>query len=183
MKEGGTTMGQIKETTQRAKLFFALLASSTDVLDKTVKRLAMDFSPVETISPVVPFTHTTYYEKEMGQNLLRQWIGMTLPIFVTEVPALKRYANRLEEIFAENRQRRVNIDPGYVMLSKVVLATTKDYDHRLYIGNGIFAEVTLHYRRQGGWEAWPWTYPDYRTDHAMKFFSDVRSRLGVESSL
>lgn len=170
-------MGQVKANVAKVKLFFGLLAASEELLDAVRKRLEMDFSPLEVQSPPIAFVHTSYYEREMGANLLRQWVSTTAPMDMTDLVGIKLFTNELEMLWCEGEQRRVNIDPGYVGLAKVVLATTKDYDHRLYIGRGIYEEITLHYRRPQGFVAWPWTYPDYCTEEALRFFTEVRERL------
>lgn len=71
-------------------------------------------------------------------------------------------------------QRPINIDPGYVHRYKVILATTKDHSHRVYIAEGIFGEVTLHWH-QNRWTAWPWTYADYQSEAAQAFFVKARA--------
>jgi uncharacterized protein DUF4416 len=79
-------------------------------------------------------------------------------------------------VFAgRGRQRRINLDPGYIDLAKLVLATTKDQQHRLYLGQGIYAEVTLRFTG-GRFVPWDWTYPDYRTAEYLAFFDAVRQR-------
>lgn len=170
-------MGDIRTEPRVGKLFFALLADSHDLIAEVRHRLELDYSPVETASDPVDFTHTRYYEGEMGPGLIRQWIGTQQPIFLPELVGTKRYTNQLEQFHGRDGRRRINIDPGYVTLSKVVLATTKDYDHRIYVRDGIYEEVTLHYRRSDGFRPWPWTYPDYQTDIALEFFRRVRSHL------
>ena len=75
--------------------------------------------------------------------------------------------------WAVGQRRRVNLDPGYVSLSKMVLATTKDYSHRIYLGQGIYAEVTLHYRH-GAFHPWEWTYPDYASQRYLDIFGHIR---------
>jgi hypothetical protein len=167
-------MGAVKQNEPRGKLFFGLLAGSENLLSAVRERLSMDFSAIVAASPVLPFDQTDYYSQEMGEHLLRQWVATEVPIHVRELVAIKHYTNSLERLYAQGEKRQVNIDPGYLTLSKVVLATTKDYDHRIYIGRGIFEEVTLGYRRRSGYEPWPWTYPDYRTDAAKEFFRTVR---------
>ncbi len=74
-------------------------------------------------------------------------------------------------------RRRVNLDPGYLIASKLVLATTKDFAHRIYLGQGIYGEVTLNYRRGQGWQPHPWTYADYRSPLALEFFALVRKEV------
>jgi hypothetical protein len=159
------------------KLFFGLIAANDSWLERARARLAYEFSAITITSPVLPFNLTSYYEKEMGGGLLRQWVAVATPIRPEMLVEIKRHTNRVEGVFAETNHRRVNIDPGYVSLSKVVLATTKDYAHRIYVGKGIYEEVTLLYRRGEGFVAWPWTYPDYRLPEARQFFLEVRQSL------
>lgn len=174
-------MGEIREGSQRAKLFFGVLAPSESACEGLEKRLALEFSPIEARSRFIAFDQTHYYEKEMGPDLVRRWVSVANPISVTELVAIKRFTNTLEQLFARDGRRTINIDPGYVTLGKVVLATTKDYDHRLYIGSGIYEEVTLRYRRtSAGFEPWPWTYPDYSTPEALEFFKHVRDLLAMD---
>lgn len=158
-------------------LFFGLLAGGEEILARVKKRLALDFSPIVHESAVVAFNQTDYYEREMGAGLRRQWVAVEQLAHPAELVDCKLYTNRLEQLFALAGKRTVNIDPGYVSQSKVVLATTKDYAHRIYVGRGIYEEVTLVYRRGGGYEPWPWTYPDYRSAAAREFFLEVRRRL------
>ncbi|MCX7625545.1 MAG: DUF4416 family protein [Candidatus Sumerlaeaceae bacterium] len=163
------------------KLFFGLIATDEAWLEQARARIAYDFSPISKFSKVLPFDQTTYYEKEMGIGLVRQWIAVKSLVCPEQLVEIKRYTNRLERHFSEDGNRRVNFDPGYVSLSKVVLATTKDHAHRLYVGKGIYEEVTLHFRRGVGFVDWPWTYPDYRTDEARQFFLEVREELLQQS--
>jgi hypothetical protein len=111
----------------------------------------------------------------MGEDLIRLYVAFDSLRGIAELAAVKHTTNRLESRWAAAPgQRRVNLDPGYVDLAKVVLASTKDYTHRLYIGAGIFAEVTLHYR-QRGFQPWEWTYPDYRLPVTLAFFNQLRA--------
>jgi hypothetical protein len=170
-------MGEIHQQQPGVKLFVGLLAANEELLQMARRRLALDFSPVDHESPVIPFTYSDYYNEEMGDTLLRQWISLTEPIHITELPGIKIFTNRLETLYSREGRRAINIDPGYVTLGKVVLATTKDYDHRLYVRDGIFEEVTLHYRRTKGFLPWPWTYPDYKCETALEFFQQTRRIL------
>lgn len=141
-------------------------------------RIEKDYSPLDLATNPMLFDHSAYYEPEMGPNLLRQWISMTQPLLPTELVGVKLDTNRLEGLWATaGGKRSVNLDPGYITQSKVILATTKDYDHRIYVADGIYEEVTLHFRRPAGFEPWPWTYPDYKTQTAIDFFNAAREKL------
>lgn len=124
-------------------------------------------------SVVMPFDHTDYYTTEMGQNLKRCIFAFEELIDPSKLPALKGWSNYLEQDWAVDSQRRVNIDVGYISLGKLVLATTKNHSHRLYLGEGIYGEVTLCFVR-GHFEPWPWTYPDYASPKYRKIFDEIR---------
>jgi len=161
----------------KVKLFFGLLFPDEEILARTEKRIINDYGDIDLQSTIVPFDKTTYYENEMGQSLLRRFISIVNLIDPGELPTIKIQTNLLEKLFARPEgSRQVNIDPGYLTFSKVVLATTKDYNHRLYLGKKIYGEVTLHYK--GGEKSfcpWEWTYPDYREQMAIDFFNELRN--------
>jgi hypothetical protein len=126
-------------------------------------------------STPMPFTQTTYYEREMGSNLTRLYIAFDPLINIAALATVKHLTNQFEARWTTPQgQRRVNLDPGYLDLAKVVLASTKDHSHRLYIGDGIFAEVTLRYR-QHTFQPWEWTYPDYCVPATLTFFQQLRA--------
>lgn len=124
-------------------------------------------------SEVMDFTFTGYYDKEMGAGIKRQFVSFTRLILPEQLPVIKLLTNKIEQDLALKGKRRVNIDPGYLSLAKVVLATTKDYSHRFYLGQGIYGEVTLTYAR-GKFSSFPWTYPDYQTQSYQQFFGEIR---------
>ncbi len=170
-------MGQIT-TPHPVKLFVGMLAARTDLFEISQAELAGKFGPIDAVGEVLPFDFTDYYEAEMGPGLMRKFIGFERLINPKELVPAKLFANDLEERIAErfgSRRRIINLDPGYVSLSKLVLASTKDYSHRVYLGDGIFAEVTLHFAR-GRFNPWPWTYPDYKTDAYCRFFEAIRKQ-------
>ncbi|MFH1369206.1 MAG: DUF4416 family protein [Elusimicrobiota bacterium] len=159
-----------------AKLFIGIIASSQEILSSAEKAIEEKWGAIDVKSAVVPFGFTDYYEKEMGKGLLRRWISFEKPVNPDELADIKLQTNGIEGKYAENSQRRVNLDPGYVELSKVVLASTKDFSHRIYIGKGIYAELTLLYKAKD-FTALPWTYPDYQSPEAKKFLFACREKL------
>jgi len=188
-------MGAIVEP-KPVKLFVGMLAGRPEWLDAARETLVRRFGPADLESPRVPFGWTNYYAREMGEGLLRQFLAFERLIAPDEIVEIKRATNAMEDELARghggvckangdsppngNRGtvpiRPVNLDPGCLSLSKVVLATTKDYSHRLYLGRGIYAEVTLHFHK-GRYEPWEWTYRDYRTEEYQAFFLDARRTL------
>jgi len=172
-------MGTIHEP-EPVKLFVGMLAAKHEWLAEAETVLVGHFGPVDLASDVWPFTQTDYYREEMGERLLRKFLGFERPVRPDDLVEVKHVTNDIETDLARKVEdgpaRPVNLDPGYLDLSKVVLATTKDYSHRVCLGRGIYAEVTLHYHH-GKYEPWEWTYPDYRTAEYGRFFLALRERL------
>lgn len=128
-------------------------------------------------SEIIPFKHTTYYNKEMGENLLRQWVVFEKLVYPDILVDLKHKSNEIEkDLLNETGGRKINIDPGLISLSNVILASTKNYAHRIYFGKGIYAEVTLIYKDHL-FRPLEWTYPDYRETAAIEFFNETRMIL------
>lgn len=155
-----------------------MIAADTRLFAEAETALTERFGVVDLRSDVLPFDFTTYYHKEMGAPLFRQFVAFKQKIDPSLLPDVKRWTNELEERFADVRDnqihRRINLDPGYVTAAKLVLATTKDHAHRLYLRDGIFAEVTLTFRDKS-FQPMDWTYPDYRTAEYIAFFNAVRA--------
>lgn len=146
-----------------------VLASDQALLASAEQALTGFFGPVASRSEAGPFAHTRYYAAEMGETLWRQFLVFEQLRPAEELADWKLAANALEQEAGLNAQggRRVNLDPGYLAPGKLVLASTKNHEHRIYLRNGIFAELTLRICRRR-FAAWPWTYPDY--DAARPFF-------------
>ncbi len=175
----GRAVGEIRTVIPPAKLVFGLLVTSDAVRKECLARLESAFGTIDHQTRVEPFKFTDYYFDEMGEVLYRQYVSAESLVEIGNLPQIKHQTNRIEiEMMRVDergrRGRQVNIDPGYLVQSKLVLATTKDYDHRLYLADGIFAEVTLHYRRPDGFQPFPWTYPDYARREVCDFFNTVR---------
>ena len=173
-------MGAVRPA-QPGKLFVGLLAGEEHLFDDAGQALQEEFGAVDLVSPVWPFAASDYYRDELGDSVLRRFLFFEELIDIERLPDIKNRTNRIERDLCDrlhrlHDRRPVNIDPGYMALSKLVLATTKDYSHRLYLGEGIFAEVTLRYHG-GRWRPWPWTYADYAADTYVAFFADARDRL------
>lgn len=175
-------MGMVRPPTQ-VKLFCALLLAPSVSRSDVETVLAQTFGTTTLCSTPMPFTQTVYYQREMGDGLTRIYLAFESLISIVELAAVKHTTNRLEAIWAtEEGQRRVNLDPGYLDLAKVVLATTKDYTHRLYIGAAMFAEVTLRYQNKS-FQPWDWTYLDYRLPTTLAFFNQLREQYKAQLRL
>jgi hypothetical protein len=142
--------------------------------------LVREWGPIELASEPFAFTETDYYQEEMGAGLVKQFWAFEQRIDPAELPRCKLQTNALEAAYAKLRRhgeaRPLNVDPGTLSLSKLMLASSKDHAHRVYVGRGIYAEVTLHFSR-GAWQPQPWTYPDYRRPDYAEFFTRCRELL------
>jgi hypothetical protein len=161
------------------KLIASILAGKAGLLAETVRELAMRYGAPDYVSEVLPFEYTNYYAAEMGPSLVRRFVAFDGLIRPEELPAVKRYTNTLEEKFLEGGARRVNIDPGYMALQHFILATGKGFSHRPYIGQGIYADLTLVYRKET-YCPLEWTYPDYRSERTIGMLNGLRKRYSIQ---
>ena len=161
---------------QKIFLISAICAQNQELLQDSLLKLEKEFGQVLLTSEHFAFQHTNYYEKEMGPGLVKQYFAFTEKIDPSEIAEKKRISNDLETHFAQNGERSVNIDPGYVEVPKLVLATTKNFSHRIYLSRGIYGDVQLFWQK-GAFQSNPWTYPDYKDPIALNFFTLVRNKL------
>jgi hypothetical protein len=162
----------------RVKLIAGVIFAEDEMfLEKPLNMMAARYGPIDCRSEVIKFIHTDYYNEEMGDELFRQYVSFEKLIIPGELPGIKHFTNDLELRFSrpgcKGPLRRTNIDPGYLELSKLVLASTKNFSHRIYLGDGIYGEVTLIYRGNRFTDL-EWTYPDYKTEFAKSFLIRVR---------
>lgn len=132
------------------------------------------YGPLRSISEARPFGHTQYYRDEMGDDLKKCYVAFAQWIDPAELPNIKCRTNELELQWQQDGRRRINLDPGYIEAAKLVLASTKNFSHRIYIGAGIYGDVQLVWRA-GHFCVNPWTYPDYREPETVLFFEQVRN--------
>lgn len=165
-------MGIAKQP-QPVKLIASLFAGRPMLLEASRRRLEEAFGPTDYQSEQLPFDHTDYYTPEFGPNLVRTILAFERLVDPGSLATIKRRTNDLETEWQVEGRRQVNVDPGYVSLSKLVLATTKNHAHRIYLTDGIYAEVTLHYR-DGAFQGFPWTYPDYASPPYRALFGEIR---------
>jgi hypothetical protein len=162
-------------------LFLAAFSRYDGALRWAQQQATRHWGPAALISDVFRFDQTDYYAQTMGTDLKKVLLVFERLISPTSLVEIKHQAGRWE---AEYRRRSawpeprpLNLDPGYLTEAKLVLATTKDRDHRLYLDRGVFAEVTLYYQRGRGWLARPWTYPDYQSPAYHQFLNRCRVYL------
>lgn len=167
--------------------FYAIFGQTAESLAWAREQIEQHWGDIAISSPEFHFDQTSYYEKEMGSELRKQLVVLENLDQPEWLPPAKLQSNSWEEeylkqtVVPEDKKvdRPLNIDPGYVTLAKLVLATTKDRDHRLYLGQGIFAEVTVHYK-YGGWKTDRWTYPDFQTPEYHAFLDLAREHLKMK---
>jgi len=172
-------MWQLKEP-KPVKLIIAILAADHQCLHAAVETIDDKFNGTDLVSDIWPFDKTDYYQDQTGPNILRQFVSIEKLIRPGKLAKIKHRTNKLEQKLAARLSlplpRPVNLDPGIIEPSKLVLATTKNYSHRIYIGKRIYAEVTLVFDK-GVWRPLEHTYPDYRQQCYFDFFTKVRARF------
>ena len=172
-------MWKLKEPNP-VKLVIGVLAANYQCLHSAADILTDKFGHADFSSDVWPFDKTDYYKDQTGPRILRQLFSFEKLIDPGKLAKIKIRTNKLEQKLAKTLSlplpRPVNLDPGVIEPSKLVLATTKNYSHRIYIGRKMYAEVTLIYDK-GKWCPFEYTYPDYQQQYYFDFFSKVRERL------
>jgi hypothetical protein len=167
-------MQKVKTIPRPVKLFVGMLSNDIPLFEKLKKELGSVFGPSDMESPVWKWEFTDYYTKEMGAGLKRQFIFFQRLIPPESIAEVKLKTNEIERHYLnEHGGRRINLDPGYLDLAKIVLVSTKNYSHRIYLHNGIYAEVTLIYK-DDTYQPLPYTYPDFRTEEYLQLFKKAR---------
>lgn len=165
------------------KLLVALLTSDLQIMEEVERRLSAAYGGVEDRTEIFLFTFPGRFQREMGENLKKRIICFERLMPVEDLPEVKKLTNDLEweyqEHLQERSRRKINLDPGYLTLSKVLLASTRNYSHHVYLKNGVYGELLLRFHR-GALRNLPWTYPDYRTHLAHSFFTKVRERYHAQ---
>lgn len=156
------------------KLVISVLARHAGLLPLARTHLASAFGPVDHTGALMPFGHTRYYARELGDQPMRQFLAFERLIDPADLANIKLLTNALEATWSDRQGRSVNLDPGYLTLARLVLATTKDFAHRIYLAGGIYAEVALLYR-EGDFRPLPWTYPDYASEPCLAEMRAIRA--------
>ena len=158
-----------------AKLVVGVVLRESDDLAAIAGPLAEAFGPPDLVSPWLPFDYTDYYVPEMGGPLRRRMFAFRALAVHDGLPEIKEATNALEDRFSQDGKRRFNLDPGFVTRERLVLATGKNFTHRIYLGKGIFADLTLMYTG-GDFQPLPWTFPDYADAPLRTFIRQARNR-------
>jgi len=172
-------MGGISSS-EPVKLFVGMISRDEGLFDENRSRLVRRCGPVDIASEIFDFDYTEYYRDEMGEGLKRRFISFERLMDPADIASIKLHTNSIEdETASAPGRRRVNLDPGYLELSKIVLASTKNFSHRIYLHSGIWAEVTLQYVH-GGFRTLPWTFPDYGGGRYDGFFRELREKYHAQ---
>ena len=184
-------MGEIVSNPQLVKLFIGMLSQEISLFNKLKEDLKEIFGPIDLESPIWEWRHTDYYSKEMGSVLKRQFIFFRKLINPGVISEIKLKTNELEKQYLYPStsplskggqrgvgRRRINLDPGYLDSARIVLVSTKDFSHRIYLGNGIYGEVTLIYSGNA-YQVLPYTFPDFRTQEYQDIFKKAREMYKI----
>ncbi len=166
----------IPKKPDKAKLVVGCIMNDKALIETLFPLLEDTFGPVDMISRWLDFVYTNYYYEEMGMPLFRKVFTFKRLIEQDELALIKEKTNKIETKFMTDEKRSVNIDPGYLVSSRFILATGKEYSHRIYIGHKMYADLTLMYSKKEGFKTLEWTYPDYASQSMMSFLSKVRDK-------
>ena len=157
---------------KKAKLFANIITASGELALSAEVALVKKYGDIDFKTAKIPFAHTEYYGG-MGRELFRIFLSFRKLVRREDIVAIKLFANRLEKRISEKGKRAINIDPGYLTLSNVYLASCKEYFHRAYLRDGVYLENEYRFVARR-YEPWDWTYPDYRSREYLDFFHGVR---------
>ena len=155
------------------KLISSLFTARKALIDRVISELEGLLGPADWISPALLFDRTRYYEKEMGWPLHRRFISFQKLVRPEDLIQIKLTTNDLEKRYLRDGKREVNIDPGYISLERLVLATGKNYTHRIYLSRGVYGDLTLVFRK-GTFTPLQWTYRDYADPEIIRYFNGIR---------
>lgn len=160
---------------EKEKLVIGVLYSTHGLKTKLVEILTAEFGTADYVSDDLDFSFTDYYNSEMGEEIKRFFVSFSTLVDPSRLAEIKLITNSIEQQFAYEGDRKVNLDPGMLSVERFMLATTKNNGHRIPLHSGIYAEVTLMFvRRQ--FQSLPWTYADYRSDEYQRILAEIRKK-------
>jgi hypothetical protein len=162
-----------------AKLVMSVFMKEKPLFETVFPLLETIGGPVDLVSRWMDFDFTDYYHREMGHPLFRRILAFKPLVNQADLADIKQATNDVEQQFAEDDRRRINIDPGYLVPSRFVLATGKDFAHRIYIGKNLYADLTLMYIHKQ-FKPLDWTYPDYQSPEILRFLEQVRDKYQLD---
>lgn len=160
-----------------AQLVVSVLSSRlTQLWPDLERQMQTRWGQLDFVSDPFPFTQTSYYDQELGTPIMRRMISFQQLVSQDRLPEIKLITNTLEDTWRRTDGRRqVNLDPGLLCLERLVLGTGKNFTHRIYLDQGIFADLTLIFQK-GGWQTLPWTFPDYAGAYIQEVLTRMRAR-------
>lgn len=168
-------MKEIKSAS-KVKLIIALMYRNKDIVKKIKNELIKKYGEIGRESKEYEFNFTAYYKREMGKNLLKQFISFKRLIKREKLRDIRLLTMSIEKKYSKNNKRKINIDPGYITENSIVLASIKERPHKIYLGKGVYADLNLILKKKGFFEL-PWTFPDYKIKENQEFFHKVREDL------
>ena len=170
-----------------AKLIISMITSDKCLFDLYKEELIKKFGEVDIESNAQPFDFTDYYEEEFGKNLMQKLFSFSSLVGMGELAEIKIITNSIENNFKNENiknnlthpKRKINLDPGYITLDKYILASTKNGPSRIYLNQGIYAEITLRFINKS-FVTCEYTYPNYKTNEYIIFLNSVRQKYKVQ---
>jgi hypothetical protein len=161
------------------KLFMGILYSDEELLRQAIRALEKEYGPIDCRSEPMPFDVTDYYQEEMGGPILRMFVSFEDLVDPERLAEIKIRTNEIESELAADGRRKVNLDPGYMDVCKVVLASAKYNGQKIYLSHGIYADPTLRYEK-GHFHPYPWSFPDFQDDRYERTFLLIRELYKVK---
>ena len=144
------------------KLFVVTLHKEVTTLESAAQRMIQKWGPTDFVSEDFEFVATDYYALEMGAPLFRRFYSFEKLIDPEMLVEAKLLTNQIEDDFAVDGKRRINLDAAYVDYYKVVLASLKFGGQKLYMRKGVYGDMTL-IMNKGKWENFAWGFPDFKS--------------------
>ncbi len=166
---------KMKKKPYQPNMLFIGVMSTIGLPDSIKSTLESEYGPILIITKPFRFSFTDYYNSEMGENIERFFLCFSHLVYPDQLAKIKTMTNELEMVFADQGKRKINLDPGLISENNLVLATTKNRSHRIAIGMGLYAEVTLVYQNHK-WQSFPWTYADYCSQTVQEEMLSFRSK-------
>jgi len=163
----------VRSEPRPARLVVSVIYREERRFTETVPRVESVAGPVRAAGGPLPFDRTEYYGREMGAPLFRRFLAAGRAVPRGSLAPIKVAMESIEAEMSEGGRRTVNLDPGLLTPESFILATGKNFSHRVYLGNGVFADLTLVYRG-GEFRPLPWTYPDYASDGVRSLLGELR---------
>ena len=167
-------------TPKPVKLIVSLIAGGEKRITEAATELSQSYGKIDFMSACIPFTMTEYYQTEMGEGLMRRLISFADLLDPERLPEVKQYTDKLETHYTRSEgNRRINLDPGYITLYQLILATNKRFAHRPYLRDGVYADLTLIYKEKS-FQPLAWTFPDYGSAEMIGILNRLRERYHLQ---